>query len=101
MSIESAQDLIGLQRAGAVTRKTIEAMKAAALAGISTRELDNIGTEVMRFFVSAFDPIGLWCVVAYVVSSVEGARDVSSFASEDHISGVRLDGAQEVHQSYR
>ena len=48
MSIESAQDLIGLQRAGAVTRKTIEAMKAAVWSGISTRELDNIGAEVMR-----------------------------------------------------
>jgi methionyl aminopeptidase len=48
MSIESAQDLIGLQRAGAVTRKTIEAMKAAVRPGISTRELDNIGAEVMR-----------------------------------------------------
>ncbi len=48
MSIESAQDLIGLQRAGAVTRKTIEAMKAAVQPGISTRELDDIGGEVMR-----------------------------------------------------
>ena len=48
MSIESAQDLTGLQRAGAVTRKTIEAMKDAVRPGISTRELDNIGAEVMR-----------------------------------------------------
>ena len=48
MSIESVQDLIGLQRAGAVTRKTIEAMRAAVRPGISTRELDNIGAEVMR-----------------------------------------------------
>ena len=47
------------------------------------------------------DALSLCFVVAYVVSSVEGARDVSSFASEDHISGVRLDGAQEVHQSSR
>jgi methionyl aminopeptidase len=48
MSIESAQDLTGLQRAGAVTRKTIEAMKDAVRPGISTRELDNIGAEVIR-----------------------------------------------------
>src|ERR1700722_8012902 len=48
MSIEFAQDLIGLQRAAAITRKPIEAMKAAARAGISTRELDNNGGEVMR-----------------------------------------------------
>ena len=48
MSIKSAEDLIGLRRAGAVTRKVIEAMKAALRPGISTRELDKIGGEVMR-----------------------------------------------------
>jgi methionyl aminopeptidase len=48
MSIESVEDLLGLQRAGAVTRKTIEAMKAAVRPGITTSELDQIGAKVMR-----------------------------------------------------
>jgi methionyl aminopeptidase len=48
MSIESVEDLIGLRRAGAVTRKTIEAMKAAVRPGISTKELDDVGAAVMH-----------------------------------------------------
>jgi methionyl aminopeptidase len=48
MSIESPSDLAGLERAGIVTRRVIEAMKAAVRPGISTLELDNIGGDVMR-----------------------------------------------------
>ncbi len=48
MSIESPSDLTGLERAGAVTRLVIEAMKGAVRPGISTLELDKIGGDVMR-----------------------------------------------------
>ena len=48
MSIESIEDLIGLRKAGAVTRRTIEAMKAVVRPGITTKELDDIGAAVMR-----------------------------------------------------
>jgi methionyl aminopeptidase len=48
MSIESPEDLAGMERAGGVTRAVIEAMKAAVKPGISTRELDEIGASVMR-----------------------------------------------------
>jgi methionine aminopeptidase len=46
MSIESVEDLAGMERAGKVTR-AIEGMKAAVRPGISTRELDEIGASIM------------------------------------------------------
>jgi methionyl aminopeptidase len=48
MSIESAADLAGMERAGKVTRAVLDAMKDAVRTGISTRELDQIGASVMR-----------------------------------------------------
>jgi methionyl aminopeptidase len=48
MSIESAEDLAGMERAGKVTRAVLNAMKAAVRPGITTRELDDIGAAVMR-----------------------------------------------------
>lgn len=48
MSIESAEDLAGMERAGKVTRAVLEAMKAAVRVGISTRELDEVGASTMR-----------------------------------------------------
>ena len=50
MSIETAEELAGMEFAGKVTRAVLEAMKAAVRPGISTRELDEIGAEVMRKF---------------------------------------------------
>jgi methionyl aminopeptidase len=50
MSIESAEDLAGMERAGKVTRSVLNAMKAAVRPGISTRELDDIGAAVMKSF---------------------------------------------------
>ncbi|MDR3762752.1 MAG: type I methionyl aminopeptidase [Acidobacteriota bacterium] len=47
MSIETPEDLEGMRQAGKVTRAVLEAMKAAAVAGISTAELDEVGAEVM------------------------------------------------------
>ena len=48
MSIESAEDLAGMEWAGRVTRAVLNAMKDAVQPGISTRELDDIGSSVMR-----------------------------------------------------
>lgn len=48
MSIESPEDLAGMEKAGKATRAVLEAMKAAVRPGISTRELDEIGAETMR-----------------------------------------------------
>jgi methionine aminopeptidase len=42
MSIESAEDLAGMERAGKVTRAVIDGMKAAVQPGISTGELDEL-----------------------------------------------------------
>lgn len=48
MSIESAEDLAGMELAGKVTRAVLNAMKAAVRPGITTGELDEIGAGVMR-----------------------------------------------------
>lgn len=50
MSIETPEDLAGMELAGRVTRAVLAAMKAAVQPGISTQELDEIGAEVMRKF---------------------------------------------------
>jgi methionyl aminopeptidase len=50
MSIESPEDLAGMELAGKVTRAVLEAMKAAVRPGVSTRELDDVGAGVMRTF---------------------------------------------------
>lgn len=47
MSIESAEDIEGMERAGRLTRAVLNAMKAAVRAGISTAELDEVGAAVM------------------------------------------------------
>jgi methionyl aminopeptidase len=48
MSIESPEDLAGMERAGKATRAVLEAMKEAVQPGISTLELDEIGASTMR-----------------------------------------------------
>ena len=48
MSIESAEDLAGMELAGSVTRAVLNAMKEAVRPGISTGELDEVGATVMR-----------------------------------------------------
>lgn len=47
MSIETLDDLEGLKRAGQLTRRALEAMRAQVRPGITTRELDEIGAEVI------------------------------------------------------
>jgi methionyl aminopeptidase len=48
MSIETAEELAGMERAGKVTRAVLNVMKTAVRPGISTRELDEVGAAVMR-----------------------------------------------------
>ena len=47
MSIESQLDLTGIQRVGRVVAETLGAMERATKAGITTRELDEIGAAVL------------------------------------------------------
>jgi methionyl aminopeptidase len=48
MSIETPEDLAGMEQAGKVTRAVLNAMKAAVHSGITTGELDEIGASTMR-----------------------------------------------------
>jgi methionyl aminopeptidase len=48
VSIDSAEDLTGMESAGKVTRAVLNAMRAAVRPGISTGELDEIGASVMK-----------------------------------------------------
>ncbi|MGD0892920.1 MAG: type I methionyl aminopeptidase [Terracidiphilus sp.] len=48
MSIETPEDLAGMEFAGKVTRAVLEAMKGAVRPGVSTLELDEIGAETMK-----------------------------------------------------
>jgi methionyl aminopeptidase len=50
MSIDSAADLAGMQRAGNVTARTIADMKAAARVGMTTAELDAVAASAFRRF---------------------------------------------------
>jgi methionyl aminopeptidase len=82
MSIDNPEQLAGLHRAGVVTRKVLEAMKAAARPGISTRELDVIALEVMQAHGArsaprlVYDFPGSTCISVNeeIVHGIPGAR---------------------------
>lgn len=48
MSIESIEELAGMEAAGRATRSVLNAMKQAVSPGVTTRELDEIGLQTMR-----------------------------------------------------
>lgn len=48
MTIEHAQDLEGLRRAGALVARVLGTMQASAAAGMTLRELDRIGADLLR-----------------------------------------------------
>ena len=48
MSIRTPEEFAAMNRAGAIVRRVIDAMRERVGAGISTRELDEIGAHVMR-----------------------------------------------------
>jgi methionyl aminopeptidase len=56
VSITSPQELEGLQAAGAVVRRVLEAMKKCVRPGITTGELDAVGALVMRALGARADP---------------------------------------------
>lgn len=48
MSIEKPEELRGLRAAGAIVRLVLEAMKRAVRQGVTTSELDAVGSKVMQ-----------------------------------------------------
>lgn len=48
MSITTEEELKAMQAAGAVVRRVLDSMRAQVRPGITTRELDEVGTRVMR-----------------------------------------------------
>lgn len=86
MSIESPEDLAGMERAGKVTRAVLDAMKAAVRPGVSTGELDEIGAAVMRSLGARSAPKLVYGFPGYscisvndeVVHGIPGARRLES-----------------------
>jgi methionyl aminopeptidase len=82
MSIDSAEDLAGMERAGMVTRAVLNAMKAAVHPGITTLELDQVGAREMRRFGARSGPQkvygfpGLSCISVNdeIVHGIPGKR---------------------------
>ncbi|HKF49255.1 MAG TPA: type I methionyl aminopeptidase [Terracidiphilus sp.] len=48
MSIDSEEELAGMQTAGKATRAVLDGMKAAVQAGVTTGELDEVGMSIMH-----------------------------------------------------
>jgi methionyl aminopeptidase len=48
MSIRTPEELAAMKRAGGIVRRVLEAMQERVRAGITTRELDEVGAQVMR-----------------------------------------------------
>ena len=86
MSIESPEDLAGMEKAGKITRAVLEAMKAAVRSGISTRELDEIGAKTMLGFGAQSAPRLVYGFPGYscisvndeVVHGVPGGRTLQN-----------------------
>ncbi len=82
MSIENAEDLLGIRRAGRLVREALDAMRAAVTPGISTRELDAIGAaRIARaggrsapHVVYGFPGVNLISVNDEIVHGVPGDR---------------------------
>ena len=82
MSITSPEELTGLQAAGVVVHKMLEAMKQAVCPGITTGELDEVGATVMRQYAARSAPAlvyrfpGVSCISVNdeVVHGVPGRR---------------------------
>ncbi len=82
MSIESLEQLAGLRAAGAIVHRMLEAMKRAALPGVTTAELDHVGAAVMHqhgarsapALVYQFPGVSCISVNDEVVHGVPGSR---------------------------
>jgi methionyl aminopeptidase len=86
MSIDSEEDLAGMERAGQVTRAVLDAMKAAVRPGITTGELDEAGAAVMRSLGGKSGPKLVYSFPGYscisvndeVVHGIPGARKLAN-----------------------
>ena len=86
MSIESLEDLAGMEHAGKVTRAVIDAMKAAVRPGVTTQELDQLGASVLRRHGARSAPRMVYGFPGYncisvndeVVHGVPGSRRLAS-----------------------
>lgn len=82
MSIKTPQELECMKAAGRIVRRMLEAMKAAARAGITTLELDEIGARIMRehgarsapSLVYNFPGVSCISVNEEIVHGIPGAR---------------------------
>lgn len=85
MSIHGPGELAGMRAAGAVVRRTLEAMKQAVRPGITTAQLDEIGANVMRrhgaqsapALVYKFPGVNCISVNEEVVHGVPGERKIT------------------------
>jgi methionyl aminopeptidase len=84
VSIETQADLEGITRVGRVVADTLRAMEAATRAGISTRELDAIGANVLQAHGARSAPQLLYgCPTHNLIS---GSHHIGSAAHRDKVS---------------
>jgi len=84
MSIKTPEELEGMRIAGRIVRRMLEAMKAAVRAGVTTRELDEVGGQVMRehgarsapSLVYRFPGVSCISVNEEIVHGIPGARQL-------------------------
>lgn len=82
MSITTPEELAALRESGRIVRLMLEAMKSAARSGVTTRDLDAIGADVMRAHGAISGPVtvykfpGVSCISVNdeVVHGVPGSR---------------------------
>jgi len=60
MSITTPEELAALRESGRVVRLMLEAMKSAARSGVTTRDLDDLGAEVMRANGAVSGPVTVY-----------------------------------------
>ena len=60
MSISTPEELAALRESGRVVRLMLEAMKSAAHSGVTTRDLDDVGAEVMRAHGAVSGPVTVY-----------------------------------------
>lgn len=82
MSIKSGAELAGMRAAGLVVRRTLDAMKRAVRAGITTAEADEAGAQIIRehgaqaapALIHKFPGVNLISVNNEVVHGIPGSR---------------------------
>jgi methionyl aminopeptidase len=60
LSITTPEELAALRESGRVVRLMLEAMKSAACSGVTTRDLDAIGADVMRAHGAVSGPVTVY-----------------------------------------